>query len=62
MNLQQSINSKPSANGFGRRRGDRDVGTKFENKFQPGKSNPNRLTNTSEFHYPFYFFVKLTHT
>ncbi|XP_022980565.1 polyadenylate-binding protein-interacting protein 3-like isoform X2 [Cucurbita maxima] len=46
MNLQQSINSKPSANGFGRRRGDRDVGTKFENKFQPGKSNPNRLTNT----------------
>ena len=57
MNLQQSINSKPSANGFGRRRGDRDVGTKFENKFQPGKSNPNRLTNTSEFHYPFYFLL-----
>ncbi|TYK07254.1 polyadenylate-binding protein-interacting protein 3 isoform X1 [Cucumis melo var. makuwa] len=46
MSLQQSIHSKPSANGFGRRRGDRDVGTKFENKFQPGKSNTNRLTNT----------------
>lgn len=46
MNLQQSIHSKPSANGFGRRRGDRDVGTKFENKFQPGKSNTSRLTNT----------------
>ncbi|XP_022152629.1 polyadenylate-binding protein-interacting protein 3-like isoform X2 [Momordica charantia] len=46
MNLQQPVQSKPSANGFGRRRGDRDVGSKFENKFQSGKSNPNRLTNT----------------
>lgn len=64
MSLQQSIHSKPSANGFGRRRGDRDVGTKFENKFQPGKSNTNRLTNTSKFHYSifcpeivFYFLI-----
>ncbi|KAG6606702.1 Polyadenylate-binding protein-interacting protein 4, partial [Cucurbita argyrosperma subsp. sororia] len=45
MNLQQSIHSKLSANGFGRRRGDRDVAAKFVNKFQPGKSNPSRLTN-----------------
>ena len=57
MNLQQSIHSKLSANGFGRRRGDRDVAAKFVNKFQPGKSNPSRLTNASEFHLQVHLFI-----
>ncbi|KAG6727615.1 hypothetical protein I3842_02G134200 [Carya illinoinensis] len=46
MNVQQAVQPKLSANGFGRRRGDREVGTRLENKLQSGKSNPSRSTNT----------------
>ncbi|KAG6669116.1 hypothetical protein I3843_01G212800 [Carya illinoinensis] len=46
MNMQQAVQHKSSANGFGRRRGDREVGTRLENKLQSGKSNPSRSTNT----------------
>lgn len=48
MNVQQAVQPKLSANGFGRRRGDREVGTRLENKLQSGKSNPSRSTNTGE--------------
>jgi hypothetical protein len=48
MNLQQAVQPKLSANGFGRRRGEREVGTRLENKSQSGKSNPSRSTNTGE--------------
>ncbi|XP_062087772.1 polyadenylate-binding protein-interacting protein 3 isoform X2 [Humulus lupulus] len=47
MNMQPAVHSRSSANGFGRRRGERDVGTRLENKSQSGKSNSNnRLTST----------------
>ncbi|KAL4625516.1 hypothetical protein ACB092_05G032100 [Castanea dentata] len=46
MNLQQAVQPKLSANGFGRRRGEREVGTRTESKSQSGKSNPSRSTNT----------------
>lgn len=46
MNIQQAIHPRSSANGFGRRRGQREVGTRAENKSQSGKSNANRLANT----------------
>ncbi|XP_038706883.1 polyadenylate-binding protein-interacting protein 3-like isoform X1 [Tripterygium wilfordii] len=44
MNMQQAVQSKPSSNGFARRRGERDVGPRLESK--SGKSNTNRLNNT----------------
>ncbi|KAF8401054.1 hypothetical protein HHK36_014357 [Tetracentron sinense] len=43
MNSQQVVQSRPSANGFGRRR---DTGTRLESKSQSGKSNPGSLTNS----------------
>lgn len=46
--MQQSVQPKLSANGFGRRRGDREVGNRLENKLQSGKSNTSRSTNTGE--------------
>ncbi|KAM6585350.1 hypothetical protein CsatB_012352 [Cannabis sativa] len=47
MNMQPAVHSRSSANGFGRRRGERDVGTRPENRSQSGKSNSNnRLTST----------------
>ncbi|GAV84943.1 LsmAD domain-containing protein/PAM2 domain-containing protein/SM-ATX domain-containing protein, partial [Cephalotus follicularis] len=45
MNLQQVAPSKSSANGFGRRRVEREVGTKQDNKLQFGKSNSGRVSN-----------------
>lgn len=46
MNLQQVMPPKSTANGFGRRRGERDGGTRMESKLQPGKSNTVRVTST----------------
>ncbi|KAI7728328.1 hypothetical protein M8C21_001806 [Ambrosia artemisiifolia] len=43
MNPQQVAQSRSSANGFTRRRGEKEMGNRLENKFQPGKSN-NRMT------------------
>ncbi|KAJ6308814.1 hypothetical protein OIU76_018410 [Salix suchowensis] len=45
MNLQQAMQPKSPANGFGRRRADRDWGTRFENKVQSGKAHTNRSSN-----------------
>ncbi|XVF27020.1 hypothetical protein REPUB_Repub14bG0070500 [Reevesia pubescens] len=46
MNMQQVVLPKSSANGFGRRRGDREVGARLENKVQSGKSNQGRIQTT----------------
>ncbi|OMO70605.1 hypothetical protein CCACVL1_18764 [Corchorus capsularis] len=46
MNMQQVVLPKSSANGFGRRRGDREVGARVDNKVQSGKSNQGRIQNT----------------
>ncbi|KAL5579527.1 hypothetical protein UlMin_011969 [Ulmus minor] len=46
MSLEPAVHSRSSANGFGRRRGEREMGTRLENKSQSGKSNAGRkLTN-----------------
>ncbi|XP_076888162.1 polyadenylate-binding protein-interacting protein 3-like [Bidens hawaiensis] len=45
MNPQQVAQSRPSANGFIRRRGEKEMGTRVESKFHPGKSNISRLTS-----------------
>lgn len=48
MNTQHTVHSRPSANGFGRRRVEREVGTRMENKSQSGKSNSSsRITNNT---------------
>lgn len=47
MNLQQVMPPKSTANGFGRRRGEREGGTRLESKLQSGKSNSGRVTTTS---------------
>ncbi|KAJ0488501.1 putative LsmAD domain, ataxin 2, SM domain-containing protein [Helianthus annuus] len=44
MNPQQVAQSRPSANGFARRRGEKETGTRVENKFHSGKSNISRTT------------------
>ncbi|XP_012459434.2 polyadenylate-binding protein-interacting protein 3 isoform X2 [Gossypium raimondii] len=46
MNMQQVVFPKSSANGFGRQRGDREVGARLENKMQLGKSNQGRIQTT----------------
>ncbi|XWS20097.1 hypothetical protein CRYUN_Cryun31cG0071800 [Craigia yunnanensis] len=46
MNVQQVVLPKSSANGFGHRRGDREVGARLENKVQSGKSNQGRTQTT----------------
>ncbi|XWS18834.1 hypothetical protein CRYUN_Cryun32bG0079100 [Craigia yunnanensis] len=46
MNMQQVVLPKSSANGFGRRRSDREVGARLENKVQSGKSNQGRIQTT----------------
>ncbi|CAK9179909.1 unnamed protein product [Ilex paraguariensis] len=45
MNMQQVVQPRPSANGFGRRRGEREIGTRLENKSHLGKVNSNRMTS-----------------
>ncbi|XP_020533952.1 polyadenylate-binding protein-interacting protein 3 isoform X3 [Jatropha curcas] len=46
MSLQQSTQPKSYANGFGRRRAEREGGTRLDNKLQSGKSNLNRSSNS----------------
>lgn len=47
MNPQQLAQSRSSANGFTRRKSEKEMGTRVENKFHPGKSNFNRMTTTA---------------
>ncbi|KAL5757417.1 hypothetical protein ACOSP7_020028 [Xanthoceras sorbifolium] len=42
MNMQPVLQPKSSANGFGRRRGEREGGTRLDNKLQSGKSNSSK--------------------
>lgn len=49
MNLQQVVPPKSTANGFGRRRGEREGGTRLENKLSSGKSNSARVPSTGKF-------------
>ncbi|KAK9923701.1 hypothetical protein M0R45_032106 [Rubus argutus] len=47
MNMQQAVHSKSTANGFGRRRGEREGGgARVENKSQSGKANHSKSSNT----------------
>ncbi|KAK6128041.1 hypothetical protein DH2020_038205 [Rehmannia glutinosa] len=43
MNMQQVVQPR-SSNGYGRRKVERDAGSKFDNKFQTGKSNSGRTS------------------
>nr|XP_043624259.1 polyadenylate-binding protein-interacting protein 3 [Erigeron canadensis]XP_043624260.1 polyadenylate-binding protein-interacting protein 3 [Erigeron canadensis] len=45
MNPQQVAQSRSSANGFNRRRGEKEMGGRVENKSQPGKSNFSRTVS-----------------
>lgn len=44
MNLQQVAQPRSSVNGFGRRKVEKETGTRLENKLQTGKTNSSRLT------------------
>ncbi|OVA08378.1 LsmAD domain [Macleaya cordata] len=44
MSLQQVAQPKPSANGFGRRRVERDAGTRLGSNFPSGKQNPGMVS------------------
>lgn len=46
MSLQQASQPKSYANGFGRRRAEREGGARLDNKLQSGKSNLNRSSNS----------------
>ncbi|CAI9286272.1 unnamed protein product [Lactuca saligna] len=46
MNPQQVAQPRSSANGFTRRRGEKETGTRVDNKSQPGKSHFNRVTTS----------------
>ncbi|KAM1717273.1 hypothetical protein COP2_025410 [Malus domestica] len=46
MNTQQAFHPKSSANGFGRRRGEREGAPRVENKSKSGTANHSRLTST----------------
>ncbi|KAK3220380.1 hypothetical protein Dsin_014350 [Dipteronia sinensis] len=46
MNMQPVLQPKSSANGFGRRRGEREGGTRLDNKLQSGKSNSSKVPST----------------
>ncbi|KNA24819.1 hypothetical protein SOVF_012280 [Spinacia oleracea] len=45
MNLQQAVQPRTSANGFNRRRVEKENSSRMEIKSQPGKSNPDRVTS-----------------
>lgn len=47
MNLQQVVQPR-SANGFGRRRVEREIGNRSDNKSQTGKTNSSKLTSSGE--------------
>ncbi|KAI3759779.1 hypothetical protein L6452_07831 [Arctium lappa] len=46
MNLQQVAPPRSSANGFSRRRGEKEMGVRADNKSQAGKSNFNKMSTT----------------
>lgn len=48
MNLQPVVQPRSSANGFGRRRVERDTGSRSDNKSQAGKPNSNRVSTSGE--------------
>ena len=48
MNMQQVAQPRSFANGFTRRRGEREMGSRQDNKLQSGKSNSSRLPNIGE--------------
>ncbi|XP_039019674.1 polyadenylate-binding protein-interacting protein 3-like [Hibiscus syriacus] len=48
MNIPQALLPKSSANGFPRRRGDREGGARLENKVQSGKPNQGRIQTSAE--------------
>ncbi|PON96212.1 Ataxin [Trema orientale] len=47
MSMQQAVHSRSSANGFGRRRGEREGGTRVENRSQTGKANSSSKITTT---------------
>ncbi|KAL0463804.1 UNVERIFIED_CONTAM: Polyadenylate-binding protein-interacting protein 4 [Sesamum latifolium] len=44
MNMQQVVQPRSSSNGYGRRKVERDASTRFDNKFQTGKTNSSRTS------------------
>lgn len=56
MNLQQSLQPRSSANGFGRRRIDREIGAKAESKVHSGKSSQSNFDFTGKVWYFLYGF------
>lgn len=48
MNLQQAVQPRSAANGFGRRRIEKDFGPRLESKPQPGKANSSRMASVGE--------------
>ncbi|CAA2979170.1 Hypothetical predicted protein [Olea europaea subsp. europaea] len=47
MNMQPVVQPR-SSNGYGRRKNERDIVTKFDSKFQAGKTNSTRLTSAGK--------------
>ncbi|KAL5700541.1 Polyadenylate-binding protein-interacting protein 3 [Ranunculus cassubicifolius] len=45
MSMQQVVQSRPSANGFGRRKGEKDSGTRLDNRLPSGKATHDSFTN-----------------
>lgn len=56
MNMQQAVPPR-SANGIPRRRGDKEPGTRFDNKLSTGKTNSSRLTASGMDQYCKFFWV-----
>lgn len=48
MSLQPVVQARSAANGFGRRRIEKDDGPRLESKSHYGKANLSRLTSTGE--------------
>ncbi|KAK6787395.1 hypothetical protein RDI58_015920 [Solanum bulbocastanum] len=46
--MQQPMQPRPSANGYGRRKVDREMGTKLENKVQSGKTTSRQFTGVGK--------------
>lgn len=48
MNLQQAVQPRSSANGFNRRRAEKENSSRMEIKHQSGKFNPDRAASAGE--------------
>lgn len=48
MNLQQNVQPRSSINGYGRRRVDREIGPKPDNKMHAGKSAPGNVSHAGK--------------